>query len=77
MVRLGPLVCRSHQRKPKNWNIRRKKITAVNVAYTVHLTDPRKQWLRKTVAQKLWQALTALPIGPPEALRTSSLMSVN
>ena len=27
--------------------------------------------------QKLWQALTALPIGPPEALRTSSLMSVN
>lgn len=29
------------------------------------------------VAQKLWQALTALPIGPPEALRTSSLMSVS
>lgn len=29
------------------------------------------------LAQKFLQALTALPIGPPEALMTSSLMSVN
>ena len=123
LVRLGPFVCGGHQRKPENWNICRKKVTAVDAvvvgiveavevvpvtapdrdrpkrmehalgtsverlrrryrgqreqlgedaAYTVHLTDPRKK-----LGQKLWQPLTALPIGPPEALRTSSLMSVN
>ena len=47
--------------------------------------EPVREWgvsdlipaFHKKVDQNLWQALTALPIGPPEALRTSSLMSVN
>lgn len=38
---------------------------------------PRTWAGSEALVQKFLQAFTALPIGPPEALMTSSLMSVN
>jgi hypothetical protein len=50
-------------------------MTAASPTSTV--VDASSRAGMEVLVQKLRQALTALPIGPPEALMTSSLMSDN